>query len=43
MFGYRTEFRWLMSRAFCQGYSNRAIESMVGDESGKDESFSDTS
>jgi len=32
VFEYRTEFRWLVDRAFWQGYSKRAMESFVDDE-----------
>ncbi|SFR47094.1 glucosyl-dolichyl phosphate glucuronosyltransferase [Halorubrum sodomense] len=37
VFEYRTEFRWLVDRAFWQGYSKRAMESFVENE-GKEES-----
>jgi glycosyltransferase involved in cell wall biosynthesis len=39
VFGYRTEFRWLVDRAFWQGYSKRAMDSMVDDSHGNEEKF----
>ena len=36
IFDYRTEFRWLLDRAFWQGYSKRAMESLV-DTNGSEE------
>jgi glycosyltransferase involved in cell wall biosynthesis len=39
VFEYRTEFRWLVDRAFWQGYSKRAMESFVDDESGEEGAF----
>ncbi|WP_144920769.1 glucosyl-dolichyl phosphate glucuronosyltransferase [Halorubrum salsamenti] len=39
VFEYRTEFRWLVDRAFWQGYSKRAMESFVDDESGEEDEF----
>jgi glycosyltransferase involved in cell wall biosynthesis len=37
VFAYRTEFRWLVDRAFWQGYSKRAMETYV-ETDGDDES-----
>ncbi|EMA72089.1 glucosyl-dolichyl phosphate glucuronosyltransferase [Halorubrum distributum] len=39
VFKYRTEFRWLVDRAFWQGYSKRAMESFVEDESSEESGF----
>lgn len=39
VFEYRTEFRWLVDRAFWQGYSKRAMESFVEDEGGEEGAF----
>ena len=39
VFEYRTEFRWLVDRAFWQGYSKRAMESFVDDEGGEEGVF----
>jgi glycosyltransferase involved in cell wall biosynthesis len=39
VFEYRTEFRWLVDRAFWQGYSKRAMESFVKDEGGEENEF----
>ncbi|TKX47739.1 glycosyltransferase family 2 protein [Halorubrum sp. SD690R] len=39
VFEYRTEFRWLVDRAFWQGYSKRAMESMVNDGQASEEAF----
>jgi len=39
VFEYRTEFWWLVDRAFWQGYSKRAMESMVENEGGEEEAF----
>jgi glycosyltransferase involved in cell wall biosynthesis len=39
VFEYRTEFRWLVDRAFWQGYSKRAMESFVEDEDGEESEF----
>ncbi|MDB2281464.1 glucosyl-dolichyl phosphate glucuronosyltransferase [Halorubrum ezzemoulense] len=39
VFEYRTEFRWLLDRAFWQGYSKRAMESFVDDEGGEEGAF----
>jgi hypothetical protein len=39
VFEYRTEFRWLLDRAFWQGYSKRAMESFVNDEGGEEGAF----
>jgi glycosyltransferase involved in cell wall biosynthesis len=36
VFGYRTNLRWLLDRAFWQGYSKRAMEIMLPD-TGRDE------
>ena len=32
VFGYRTEFRWLLERAFWQGYSKRGLETVVSED-----------
>jgi len=39
VFEYRTDFRWLVDRAFWQGYSKRAMESFVDDESVEESEF----
>ncbi|QKG91350.1 glycosyltransferase family 2 protein [Halorubrum salinarum] len=39
VFEYRTKFRWLVDRAFWQGYSKRAMESFVDDEGGEEGAF----
>jgi glycosyltransferase involved in cell wall biosynthesis len=39
VFEYRTEFRWLVDRAFWQGYSKRAMESFVDDEGEEEGAF----
>jgi len=39
VFEYRTEFQWLVDRAFWQGYSKRAMESFVDDEGGEEGAF----
>lgn len=39
VFEYRAEFRWLVDRAFWQGYSKRAMETLVEDEGGNEETF----
>ncbi|OYR80745.1 glycosyl transferase family A [Halorubrum sp. E3] len=39
VFEYRTEFGWLVDRAFWQGYSKRAMESFVDDEGGEEGAF----
>jgi GT2 family glycosyltransferase len=39
VFEYRTKFRWLVDRAFWQGYSKRAMESFVNDERGEESEF----
>jgi hypothetical protein len=39
VFEYRTEFWWLVDRAFWQGYSKRAMESFVEDEGGEESEF----
>jgi len=36
IYGYRTEPRWLVERAFWQGYSKRAMEHLVPDSSGEE-------
>jgi glycosyltransferase involved in cell wall biosynthesis len=38
IFEWRTDKRWLIERAFWQGYSKRAMETLVDDESGGEES-----
>ena len=37
VFPYRTELTWLLDRAFWQGYSKRAMETLLPDESRSDE------
>jgi glycosyltransferase involved in cell wall biosynthesis len=39
VFEYRTELRWLLDRAFWQGYSKRAMEVLVERGSGDEEMF----
>jgi len=39
IFDYRTEFRWLVDRAFWQGYSKRAMESLVDTDSSEENDF----
>lgn len=39
VFGYRTRVWWLLKRAFWQGYSKRAIRSMVADSGGQERAF----
>ena len=39
VFGYRTEPKWLLDRAFWQGYSKRAMETLVPDSSGTENEF----
>ncbi|KOX96007.1 glucosyl-dolichyl phosphate glucuronosyltransferase [Halorubrum tropicale] len=39
VFDYRTEFWWLVDRAFWQGYSKRAMETLVPESSGKEGEF----
>jgi GT2 family glycosyltransferase len=39
VFEYRTEFWWLVDRAFWQGYSKRAMESFVDGERGDEGAF----
>ena len=39
IFDYRTEFRWLVDRAFWQGYSKRAMESLVDTDGGEENDF----
>ena len=39
VFKYRTEFRWLIDRAFWQGYSKRAMEVLVQDSGGEEGEF----
>ena len=38
VFGWRTDKRWLLERAFWQGYSKRAMETLVSEESSAEES-----
>ena len=38
VFEYRTDLRWLFERAFWQGYSKRAMETLVSEESSAEES-----
>ena len=42
VFNYRTEFRWLIDRAFWQGYSKRVMESFVDNEGGEENEFLST-
>ena len=39
VFEYRTEFQWLVDRAFWQGYSKRAMESFVSNDEGTESAF----
>ncbi len=39
VFDYRTKFRWLIDRAFWQGYSKRAMESFVDNEDNEEKEF----
>lgn len=39
VFKYRTRFRWLIDRAFWQGYSKRAMESILDDAGETEEEF----
>ncbi|WP_276254269.1 glucosyl-dolichyl phosphate glucuronosyltransferase [Halomontanus rarus] len=39
VFEYRTDFRWLLERAFWQGYSKRAMEVLVPDSSDEEGDF----
>jgi len=39
VFEYRTAFRWLVDRAFWQGYSKRAMETLVEDSRSDEEAF----
>jgi glycosyltransferase involved in cell wall biosynthesis len=39
VFDYRTEPRWLLDRAFWQGYSKRAMETLVPDSTGEESAF----
>ena len=39
IFTYRTEFRWLVDRAFWQGYSKRAMESLVDTDGSEENDF----
>ena len=39
VFQYRTEFRWLLDRAFWQGYSKRAMETLLDHNDGEEEEF----
>ncbi|GAB3669334.1 glucosyl-dolichyl phosphate glucuronosyltransferase [Halopiger thermotolerans] len=39
VFDYRTDFYWLLKRAFWQGYSKRAMEVLVPDSSGEEADF----
>ncbi|MDB2244333.1 glucosyl-dolichyl phosphate glucuronosyltransferase [Halorubrum ezzemoulense] len=39
VFDYRTEFWWLVDRAFWQGYSKRAMETLVPESSGEEGEF----
>jgi glycosyltransferase involved in cell wall biosynthesis len=38
VFEWRTDKRWLLERSFWQGYSKRAMETLVSDESSEEES-----
>lgn len=38
VFAYRTEFGWLVNRAFWQGYSKRAMKTLVGSDATAEES-----
>jgi len=39
IFQYRTDKKWLLERAFWQGYSKRAMEILVPESGGKEEEF----
>ncbi|WP_058365676.1 glucosyl-dolichyl phosphate glucuronosyltransferase [Haloparvum sedimenti] len=39
VFDYRTDFFWLLDRAFWQGYSKRAMETLVGSTQSEEEGF----
>ena len=39
VFDYRTDFQWLLKRAFWQGYSKRAMEVLVPDSSSEEADF----
>ena len=39
VFEYRTEFRWLVDRAFWQGYSKRAMETYIETDSDEENEF----
>lgn len=39
VFDYRTDPKWLLDRAFWQGYSKRAMESIVPESSGEESEF----
>lgn len=39
VFGYRTEFLWLLDRAFWQGYSKRAMKTLVPESGGEEDEF----
>jgi glycosyltransferase involved in cell wall biosynthesis len=39
VFDYRTKFWWLIDRAFWQGYSKRAMETLVADSSDEEATF----
>ena len=39
VFKYRTEFRWLVDRAFWQGYSKRAMDTMLPESGGEEVGF----
>lgn len=39
VFDYRTEFWWLLDRAFWQGYSKRAMETLVPESGGEEGEF----
>jgi glycosyltransferase involved in cell wall biosynthesis len=39
VFGYRTELLWLLDRAFWQGYSKRAMKTLVPESGGEEDEF----
>ena len=39
VFQYRTKVGWLLDRAFWQGYSKRAMETLISESSGKENTF----
>jgi glycosyltransferase involved in cell wall biosynthesis len=39
VFEYRTELKWLLDRAFWQGYSKRAMEVLLPDSGGEEKAF----